>query len=80
MTREQIEKEIDVRLEEPDNEWDVIFNRGYSRGFRDGAQWMADRLCIIPWEKALKELHDYWMEKKGEKKNEKKRDNSNGDD
>lgn len=39
MTREQIEKEIDVRLEEPDNEWDGIFNSGYSRGFRDGVQW-----------------------------------------
>lgn len=39
MTREQIEKEIDVRLEEPDNKWDGIFNSGYSRGFRDGAQW-----------------------------------------
>lgn len=39
MTREQIEKEIDVRLEEPDNEWGGIFNSGYSRGFRDGAQW-----------------------------------------
>lgn len=39
MTKEQIEKEIDVRLEEPDNEWDGIFNSGYSRGFRDGAQW-----------------------------------------
>jgi len=39
MTREQIEKEIDARLEEPDNEWDGIFNSGYSRGFRDGAQW-----------------------------------------
>lgn len=39
MTREQIEKEIDVRLEEPDNEWDGIFNSGYSRGFRDGAKW-----------------------------------------
>ena len=39
MTREQVEKEIDVRLEEPDNEWDGIFNSGYSRGFRDGAQW-----------------------------------------
>ena len=39
MTREQIEKEIDARLDEPDNEWDGIFNSGYSRGFRDGAQW-----------------------------------------
>lgn len=39
MTREQIEKEIDVRLEEPDNEWDGIFNSGYSRGFKEGAQW-----------------------------------------
>ena len=39
MIREQIEKEIDVRLEEPDDEWDGIYNIGYSRGFRDGAQW-----------------------------------------
>ena len=39
MTREQIEKEIDARLEEPDNNWDGIFNSGYSRGFREGAQW-----------------------------------------
>ena len=39
MTREQIEEEIDVRLEEPDDEWDGIYNTGYSRGFRDGAQW-----------------------------------------
>lgn len=39
MTREQIEKEIDLRLDEPDCEWDGIFNSGYSRGFREGAQW-----------------------------------------
>ena len=39
MTREQIEKEIDARLEEPDNNWNGIFNSGYSRGFREGAQW-----------------------------------------
>lgn len=39
MTREQIEKEIDSRLDEPDCEWDGIFNSGYSRGFREGAQW-----------------------------------------
>ena len=38
MTREQIEKEIDLRLDEPDCEWDGIFNV-YSRGFRDGVQW-----------------------------------------
>lgn len=39
MTREQIEKEIDSRLDEPDCEWDGIFNSGYSRGFREGARW-----------------------------------------
>lgn len=39
MEREQIEKEINARLEEPDNDWDGIFNSGYSRGFREGAQW-----------------------------------------
>ena len=42
MTREQIEKAIDARLDEPDNQWDGIFNSGYSRGFRDGAQWRID--------------------------------------
>lgn len=39
MKQEQIEKEIDARLEEPNNNWDGIFNSGYSRGFREGAQW-----------------------------------------
>lgn len=39
MTREQIEKEIDSRLDEPDNQWDGIFNSGYSRGFKEGAEW-----------------------------------------
>lgn len=35
-------------------------------GFVAGAKWLADKLCIIPWDKALKELHDYCMEKEGE--------------
>lgn len=35
-------------------------------GFVAGARWLADKLCIIPWDKALKELHDYYMEKEGE--------------
>ena len=48
MTREQIEKEIDARLDEPENELDGIFNSGYSRGFKDGAEWLADHLCKIP--------------------------------
>lgn len=63
MTREQIEKEIDARLDEPENELDGIFNSGYSRGFKDGAEWLADHLCKIPWDKALEELHDYYIEK-----------------
>lgn len=39
MNRETIEKEINARLDEPDNQWDGIFNSGYSRGFKDGSQW-----------------------------------------
>lgn len=52
MTREQIEKEIDARLDEPDNEWDGIFNSGYSRGFRDGAEWRINSV----WHEANKEI------------------------
>lgn len=33
MMKEVIEKEIRSRLDEPDNEWDCIFNSGFSRGF-----------------------------------------------
>lgn len=39
MTQEIIEKEIDARLNEPDNNFGGIFNSGYSQGFRDGARW-----------------------------------------
>lgn len=67
MTREQIEKEIDVRLEDPDNEWDGIFNSGYSRGFRAGAQWLADHLCHLPLDKVVQELAEY-INQKEEKK------------
>ena len=66
MTREQIEKEIDERLDEPDNNWDGIFNSGYSRGFRDGAQWLADRLCHLPLDKVLQELAEYINQRKEE--------------
>lgn len=48
MTREQIEKEIDSRLDEPDCEWDGIFNSGYSRGFREGAQWRINSVWQKP--------------------------------
>ena len=63
MTREEIEKAgIDYANNKPYTE--TVLNKN---AFIAGAQWMADRLCIIPWDKALKELHDYWMEKEGEK-------------
>lgn len=39
MTREQIENEAYSRLDTSENEWDAIFNSGYSRGFMSGAQW-----------------------------------------
>lgn len=48
MTREQIEKAIDARLDEPENHWDGIFNSGYSRGFRDGAQWRINAMWHKP--------------------------------
>lgn len=48
MTREQIEKEIDERLEEPDNNWDGIFNSGYSRGFMAGAEWRINAVWHKP--------------------------------
>ena len=48
MTQEIIEKEIDARLEEPDNDFDGIFNCGYSRGFRNGARWRVNSV----WHKA----------------------------
>ncbi len=39
MTREDIEKELQSCLDEPDNEWDSIFNSGFSRGFMKAANW-----------------------------------------
>ena len=52
MTEEKIEKAIDERLDEPDNEWDGIFNSGYSKGFRDGAQWRINSV----WHNLGKEM------------------------
>lgn len=52
MKQEQIEKEIDARLEEPDNNWDGIFNSGYSRGFIEGAQWRINSVWHDRAEKA----------------------------
>ena len=39
MTREQIENEAYLRLDASENEWDAMFNSGYSIGFMSGAQW-----------------------------------------
>lgn len=39
MKKENIEKEIRSRLDEPENEWDSIFNSGFSRGFMAEADW-----------------------------------------
>ena len=39
MTRERIENEAYSRLDASENEWDAIFNSGYSRGFMSGACW-----------------------------------------
>lgn len=62
MTREQIEKEaIKYAKNECHNCDEASPNIA---GFVAGAQWLADKLCIIPWDKALKELHDYYLCKK----------------
>lgn len=42
MTQEDIYKELQSNLDEPDNEWDSIFNSGYSRGFVDAVKWRID--------------------------------------
>lgn len=70
MKREQIEKAVNEYIGHAEEIGEGIDTCMRRKAFMDGAQWMADRLCIIPWDKALKELHDYWMEKEGEKKNE----------
>lgn len=48
MTREQIEKAAYSRLDEAENQWDGIFNSGYSRGFMDGAQWRINSVWHKP--------------------------------
>ena len=62
MKREQIEKEINARLEEPDNDWDGIFNSGYSRGFREGAQWRINAV----WHDMKKEVPQVYGEYENE--------------
>ena len=54
MNRETIEKAIDARLDEPDNQWDGIFNSGYCRGFKDGAHWRINSV----WHDIDKDLPD----------------------
>ncbi len=53
MKKEDIEKEICSRLDEPDNEWDGIFNSGFSRGFRTAADWRINSV----WH-AMEEVQD----------------------
>ena len=61
MTRKQIEKEAmeyAERIPQSDE------RREYSReDFVAGAQWMADRLCHLPWDKVLQELAEYINQK-----------------
>lgn len=43
--------------------------REYSReDFIAGAQWLANKLCVIPFDKILIELHEYYNEKMKEVK------------
>lgn len=53
MTQEQIEIEIEKRLDEPDNQWDSIFNSGFSRGFSQGVNWRIESVWHKPDEEPL---------------------------
>ena len=40
----------------------------FNEGFFAGAQWLANKLCVIPFDKILIELHEYYNEKMKEVK------------
>lgn len=53
MTGEDIEKELQSCLDEPDNEWDSIFNSGFSRGFMKAANWRINNVWHKPNEEPV---------------------------
>lgn len=55
LTQEDIGKEIRSRLDEPDNQWDSIFNSGFSRGFSEATEWRINSV----WHYIDKELPEY---------------------
>lgn len=76
MKREDIEKEISSRLDEPDNEWDAIFNSGFSRGFRAAVDWRINSVWNEPTIEAIRDediliedvrgkftVHKFYLEK-----------------
>ena len=63
MTREQIEKAANnFLLNEPLDLPKTVIG-AFKEGFINGAEWISDKLCNIPWDKSMKELHEYCMEK-----------------
>lgn len=47
MKSSDIEKAIEKFIDVPENDWDGIYNSGFSRGFRKGIDWFVSSI----WEK-----------------------------
>lgn len=66
MTQEEIEKAAD-EFAEREYETNSIDRDYLSKGFFHGARWLADRLCSLPWDEAVKDLADYAGGKEAER-------------
>lgn len=53
MKREDIEKELQSQLDKPDNEGDRIFNKGFSLGFIEAANWRINNVWHKPNEEPV---------------------------
>lgn len=74
MKKEQIEEAAEKHSEEWLDNSDEYFRSHhrdvYEYGFVDGVCWLADRLCRLPYDEALKELHEYLTEKEAKQQPE----------
>lgn len=53
----RIYKEINRKMDVPENSWDSIFNCGFARGFYNGAAWRVDDI----WHGALEIPENEWI-------------------
>lgn len=49
MKSRDIERAIDKFIDVPENDWDGIYNSGFSRGFRKGINWFVSSI----WKKDI---------------------------